>query len=441
MNARLVAWIGGLLVIGGSVLPGCSGPAADSNAPVANAGPPAPPAPPGPPGAPAAAAPPGAPAPPAAPLGPPVEAFEAVAWAVPPGGLPEGPKVADIVDVGNVQGERFVSLLPGCRDVFLTTQPYFRPEGGVGLQRQLVYGKFDPATGKPVGERIVLGPDFLNGDDTAPMPIDISPNGTLAMQNKGGTLPGTSARIWVLEPGATAPRCPEALPALARWFAFGADNRLLLWNQGKLEAWDINGTAPVYTVGEKLELPMAISPARNWVVATVNERYLEVFDAATGQTLGRFGAEGQWKFLEISSDGKQLSGVRYAGHPVAPSSSPPQGRYDVHVWDLATGKQTLTFVNSNLSFGPPAWWVGPNHVYHDGKVWDLQTRMAIVRIELPLPPVPSPDGRMWFTHRSTGQAFTATVPLAPAGAKTAFGEKSAVKLEVTGPRSAERKRR
>jgi hypothetical protein len=370
-----------------------------------------------------------------------VQAFEPVEWAVPPGGLPDGPKVADIVEVGGeLPRERFVWLLEGCRDVYLTTEIFLDMRSGArGTANQLMYGKFDPATGKPVGERIALGPDFLNGDDTAPMPVDISPSGVLALQNKGGTEPGTTARFWVLEPGATAPRCPEALPAYARWFAFAADDRLLLWNQGKLEAWDVNGTEPVYSVGEKLELPIVISPARNWVIATVNESYLEVFDAASGKTLGRFGGEGQWKFLNVSSDGTQLSGVRWAGHKVAPSSSPYQGRYDVHIWDLASGKQTSTLVNLNQTYGPPAWWVGPHHVYHDGKVWDLETRMAIVGINLPLPPLPSPDGRMWFTHRNTGQAFATDVPLAPPGAKPAFDAKTAVKLEVTGPRSAEAK--
>jgi hypothetical protein len=132
--------------------------------------------------------------------------------------------------------------------------------------------------------------------------------------------------------------------------------------------------------------------------------------------------------------------VRYAGPKLAPSSSPPQGRYDVHTWDLATGKQTSTIVNINLSYGPPAWWVGPHHVYHDGKVWDLDTRMAIVAIGLPLPPVGSPDGRMWFTHRNSGQAFAAEVPLAPAGGKAVFGAKNAVKLEVAGPNAAEVKK-
>lgn len=431
MNARLMAWIGGWLMLA-VCMPGCSGragPAANPNA-AASGGPAAPPGPPGAPGAPG----------PPAPL---VLTFEPVPWAVPPGGLPDGPKVADIVDVGNESPGRFVHLLPGCRDVYLTTQFYFDPKnakGGLGPQRQLTLGKFDPATGKPVGEQIALGPEFLNGDDTAPMPVDISPSGILAMQNKGGTMPGTTARFWVLEPGATAPRCPEALPAYARWFAFGADNRLLFWNQGKLEAWDIHGTAPVYSVGEKLELPMVISPARNWVIATVNETYLEVFDAASGKTLGRFGGEGQWRFLNVSPDGKQLSGVRWAGHKVAPSSSPYQGRYDVHVWDLATGKQTSTIVNLNQTYGPPAWWVGPHHVYHDGKVWDLETRMAIVAIGLPMPPVGSPDGRMWFTHRSSGQAFAAETPLAPAGAKSAFGDKNPVKLEVAGPSAAEVKK-
>jgi hypothetical protein len=343
--------------------------------------------------------------------------------------------MADIVDLGDNLRGRFVWLLPGCREVYLSTRGYYeKRESGRQPNHQLVVGKFDPATGQPVGEPIVLGPDFLNYDETKPAPVDISPSGTLAVMNEHGKTAEELARIWVFEPGAAAPRRPEKIPGYAKWFAFGADNRLLLWNQGKLEAWDIDGTAPAYSVGEKLGLPMLISPARNWVVATVNERYLEAFDAASGKTLGRFGAEGKWHHLTVSPDGKRLSGVRYAGPPNAGGPSLPTGPYDLHIWDLTTGSQTTIIANASY-YGPSAW-LGPQHFYNAGRVYDVQTRTAVAKIDVPTP-VPSPDGRLWFNNRNTGQAFTAEISIAPPDAKPAFDAKTPVKLEVTGPRSAE----
>ena len=405
---------------------GCGGGGA-GNAPVAaNGGPPAPPAPPGaPPGPPGA----NASGPPGAPPPPPVEAFEKVEWKVPPGGSTAEPLAVDLIEVEVGRDDKVIHLLDGCRDGYLTSAIHFekREVGGDKVSVQLVFGRFDPATGKGAGPPIELGPPFIYYDQCQ---ADMSPGGTLALlYMTNPMMPEEVGRIWVLDAGATAPRKPKAELQHARWFRWSADNRLLLLKDGKLEAWDVDGDAPAWTVGEKLELPILLSPARNWVIATVDTRYLEVFDAATGTTLARFGAEGQWQYLSASADGTRLSGVRYADYPRAPSTGPNEGKYDVHAWDLADGKQLATF--SHRSYGPPAWWVGPHHVFHDSKVWDLDTRQAIAAVQA-RPPIASPDGRMWFANKS-GQAYTAKIPLAPAGGMQAFAEKAAVKLQVVGP--------
>jgi hypothetical protein len=338
----------------------------------------------------------------------------------------------DLIDLEPFRGEQTVFLLAGCRDGYLTTALYAeeRPVGGDKIGTQLVFGKFDPGTGKGAGAPVGLGPAFIYHDQCR---ADMSPGGTLVIEVvQGGTTPQETARLWVLDAGGAAPRQTKALLNQNRWFMWSANNRLLTLKDGKLSAWDVDADAPAFAVGEKLELPVALSPARNWVIATVDNRYLEVFDTATGETLGRFGGEGEWQFLNVSTDGTRLSGVRYADHPRTPSTGAVAARYEVHTWELQGGKPLETLVHR--SFGPPAWWVGPRHVLHDGKVWDLESRQAIAIVQTH-PPAPSPDGRMWFANKA-GQAFTAKVPLAPPGGMLAFGEKGAVKLVVAGPNAA-----
>jgi hypothetical protein len=362
-----------------------------------------------------------------------VEAFEKVAWKVPPGGVAAQPLAVDLIEVEVGRDDQVVHLLEGCRDGYLTSALHFekREVGGDKVGVQLVYGKFDPATGKAAGPPIELGPPFIYYDQCQ---ADMSPGGTLALlYMTNPEMPTEVGRIWVLDPGGTAPRKPKAMLQNARWFMWSAANRLLLLKDGKLESWDVDGDAPAWIVGEKLELPILMSPARNWVIATVDTRYLEVFDAATGETLGRFGGEGQWQYLSVSADGTRLSGVRYADFPrTGGPSAGQQARHEVHTWNLQGGKPLAMLVHR--SYGPPAWWVGPHHVFHDHKVWDLDTRQAIAAVAARLP-IASPDGRMWFANKA-GQAFTAKIPLAPAGGMVAFDEKAAVKLAVAGPNAA-----
>ncbi|HJT35917.1 MAG TPA: hypothetical protein VJ783_28065 [Pirellulales bacterium] len=377
----------------------------------------------------------GAPAAPAdaGPLPPPVAIFPPVEWSVPDGALPDTSPVAGVVDVG---GNFPLLLFDGCRDRYLTyTQVPDRSSPAGKLVYQFQFGSFDPVTGKPIGQRVPLAAecDFKQAlGYVLPMRADVSPSGVLAIQ-VSGKIPETIGKVAVLEPAAETLRTLAALPSFNKWFAWTAGNRLLVIRDGQLHFWDPKADAAALTVGEKLDLPAAISPARNWVVATVDGKYLEIFDAATGEVRGRLGPEGDWLYLAISPDGRRMAGVRYAGGPRQPSTSPVHERHDVHVWQLDSGEQIATF--STRSYGPPVYWAGPNHVLHDGKVWDLDTLTPTVALNMPqhskgaVIPVGSPDGRSWWSVK-TGQAFAVQIPLQPAGGKPAFDRQTPVKIEL-----------
>jgi hypothetical protein len=392
-------------------------------------------------------------------LPPPVEAYPPVPWNVPAGGLPDVPPLADVIDIGDptgtgLGGDQYVYLFDGCRDRYLTPARFFeRTETGErDFIPKLVYGQFDPATGKPVGQPVHLGPEFVGkyGFDMSPgrERADVSPSGVLAIQSVG--TPEARIQMHVVPPQGPGPRVLADMPS-SRWFGWTAANRLLILHEGKLQLWE-GGAAPALEFGEKLDLPIVLAPARNWVVATVDKKYLEVYDTKTGEVLGRIGPEGKWKQLAVSRDGKQLAAVRHAGPMPDNSSSPPNDRYDIHTWDLTTGKPAAYLMGDRLSMGPTISWAGPNHVYYDQRVYDLDSRMAVVALALPslgagqdgmrgihtsnvTIPIGSPDGRRWWTG-NLGQAFSAPIPLTPPGGKPAFEKSTPVKLEVAGADAA-----
>jgi hypothetical protein len=118
-----------------------------------------------------------------------------------------------------------------------------------------------------------------------------------------------SLNVWPAQGGE-----PHRLPAAAahpQWFGWSKGNRLLVLKDGQLTAWDPATCKPGYTVGENLAEPVALAPGRNWVIAAVNDQYLEVRDTATGAVVGRCGGEGDWRYLAITHDGKRLAGMRY----------------------------------------------------------------------------------------------------------------------------------
>lgn len=394
----------------------------------------------------------------AAELPPAVEAYPPVPWSVPAGGLPDGAPLADVVDIGDLTGsglggKQYVYLFNGCRNRYLMPEWFFEHTDRGDALTNLVYGEFDPATGKPVGEPAKLGSQYtgIYGFEMSPgrpKQADVSPSGILAIQSVGTA--ESPIQMSVVPPQATAPRVLPDIPA-SRWFAWTAANRLLVLHDGKLQLWE-TGKTPVLEFGEKLDLPIALSPARNWVVAAVDTKYLEIYDTKSGEVLGRIGPEGKWKQLGVSYDGKKLAAVRHAGPMPDNSSSPPQDRYDIHTWDLATGKPDVYIMGDRLSYGPPITWAGPNHVYYDHRVYDLDSRMAVVELTVPTLgaaqagshgvhtsnitiPIDSPDGRRWWTG-NLGQAFAAEIPLAPPGGKSAFDAKTPVKIDVQGADAA-----
>lgn len=375
-----------------------------------------------------------APAEPATALPAPVASFPPVEWTVPDGALPAAAEGADVVDVG---GSSPVWLFDGCPDRYLTYRKMPDPTSpGTKALYEFMFGSFDAATGQPIGKAVSLGTgcDFTEQlGYVRPSRADVSPSGSLAILVSGKT-PETIGKIGVLEPQGDTLRTLAALPGYNKWFAWAPDHRLLVLREGQLHFWDTAADQATLSVGEKLDLPAAVSPARNWAIATVDGKYLEIFDASTGEVRGRLGPEGDWLHLAVSPDGRRLAAVRYAGPPRQPSTSPIQERHDVHVWDLASGDEIATF--NSRSYGPPVSWAGPNHLLYDGTVWDLDTRTAIVTPNIPhskgaVFPVGSPDGRRWWSVK-TGQAFAAAIPLQPPGGKAAFDSKTPVKLEIAG---------
>jgi hypothetical protein len=363
---------------------------------------------------------------------PPAATFPSVPWAVPPGGAAAGPPVADIIDLIDVGAGQRVYLSPGSRDRYLA--PVLRPDPakpGGPFRYELGFGRFDPATGKPVGKTdLVLGPDYMA--DNAPGKADVAPDGTLAAMAVNGRTAETVGVISVFAPGDKEPRNLPPATQSAKWLGWSAAGRLLVVKDGKLAAWEPAGGKPVFEVGEKLTEPATVSPARNWVVVCVDGKYLEVRDAATGDVRGRLGGEAGWRGLDVSPDGKRLAGVRF---PPLPVGSPAGTPYDVelHVWDLATGERKARLKDKMPGL---VSWVGPNHLYHADRVFDIDLGLAVVTLGPPDPPsgiarVGSPDGRLWWSGRS-GQAFVAPVPTTPAGGgRLAFTKGTPVRLELS----------
>ena len=56
-------------------------------------------------------------------------------------------------------------------------------------------------------------------------------------------------------------------------------------------AWDLAAAKPAFTAAGRYTPPALMGPDRQWLVAMVDDNYLNVLDAATGECRGRFGGE------------------------------------------------------------------------------------------------------------------------------------------------------
>jgi hypothetical protein len=337
----------------------------------------------------------GEPAPPAeaAPQNP----FPDIPWNVPSGGVRTRPISTETV---SVPGAQLVLLLPGPAGAFLAWAE----------QPAVTFGRVDPATGRPTGEPVALGGKPSPYSHQTLYDAALSPNGWLAVR------PLRVGPIHVYAPGTTEPRPIGDFEERPDWFDWSADNRLLIVAGGKLTAWDVDGGKPAYQVGAEYRGPVALAPARNWLVLAVGPsqnvhpheaKYLEVVDAATGQCRGRLGGEGKWMTLAVSADGSRLAGYRYAGPGINPVHSDDY-YYEVRDWDLATGRQlgAVKFYNSS---GAILMLLGPNRAVVGAqlKAIDLNSHVVVGTHPFPERPVGfyqvRGDDRVWWRGDKPGQ--------------------------------------
>ncbi len=351
-------------------------------------------------------------------------AFPEVPWDVPPGGARTRPIPAETV---SVPGAQLVRLLPGPDGAFLA----WAERTGV------TFGRVGPATGRPAGEPVALGGKPSPYSHQALNDAALSPDGWLAVR------PLRVGPIHVYAPGATEPRPVGDSEGRPDWFGWSADNRLLIVAGGKLTAWDVAGGKPAYRVGTEYRGPVALAPARNWLVLAVGPprkahpheaKYLEVVDAATGRCRGRLGGEGKWMALAVSADGSRLAGYRYAGPGINPVHSDDYS-YEVRDWDLATGRElgAVKFYNSS---GEVLMLPAPNRAVVGAqlKALDLTSHVAVGAHPFPGRPAGFyqvlGDDRIWWRGDKPGEvyALSGRVPDDPS---IVFKPGVAVKVEAS----------
>ena len=260
--------------------------------------------------------------------------YDPVAWSVPLGGAP--PLFpTDKIDLA-------VALLPnGQGDYFAL---------GAGASEgdfRVIRGRVDPQTGAAVDDHALedIVPFQVRNPNRFPEPASaaVAPDGTLAAWRADGLprpdAPRKNGKVMFWDKGSAKPQ-PTAGPACStdHWFDWAANGKLLLLHGGKLTLWDVAGGKPVFEVGKSLQRPILLAPSRQWVIVRVGNPdpgtvgYLEVFDTATGEVRGRFGA-GRMFSLALSPDGTRLAGAQrinpYEDDQVV----------EVHHWDLKTGER------------------------------------------------------------------------------------------------------
>src|SRR5262245_10155305 len=233
----------------------------------------------------------------------PVNEFPPVAWRLQPG---PAPKVdfPDSLTVASPGGFAWEVFLPGSGPEYLSVEPV--PAG-----QAVHFGRFDLKTGKPAGPSRLLKvqPDSFK-------PSAVAPDGTLILRARLDPL------LQIYDPNQDTPRSLPGLTTKGRrgpstqhvtWFEFAGDNRLWILGENGFEAWDLKAGKSTLESKGPYTLPIIMGPDRKWLIAGVDDRYLEVLDTATGECRGRFGGEGRWQALAVSADGQRLAGARYPG--------------------------------------------------------------------------------------------------------------------------------
>jgi hypothetical protein len=354
---------------------------------------------------------------------PPVAPVPPTPWKVPPGAAAKQDRLGvDVIEGFN--HKEHVYPIAGSPDRYLTTIVLPDPKADitVRLRPRLVVGKIERGNDRP----LFLGTSYVRPDGY-PSQLDMAPDGTLAIMD----VYSQDGKIDLLKPGSEETETLPNIVAGPEWFGWSAAGKLLVFRKGRLVGWDVETGAPAFEAGENLGRPVAFAPGRNWIVATVDKKYLEIRDAATGDVLGRVGGEGNWMQIAVSPDGKRLVGLRYTAReqPEFKHNEP----VEFHTWDLTTGQRTS--VIKSRTNATPVMWAGPNHFYHDGLVYDPALGVTTMRLTLPstegrsVRPAPSPDGRTWWA--GIGRAFAAEIPTQPPAGELAFKKGMTVKLEVT----------
>lgn len=357
---------------------------------------------------------------------PPVAPVPPAPWKVPPGAAAK----QDMLGFDVIEGftKEHVYPIAGCRDRYISTVSIPDPKADITVRfrPKLMVGKIEPPRIRPTVVPLILGTGHVRPDGY-PSQHDMAPDGTLAIMD----VYSPDGKIDLLRPGAEKTETLPNIVAGHEWFGWSASGRLLVFRKGRLVAWDVAADKQAFEAGDNLGKPLAFAPGRNWIVATVDQKYLEIRDAATGDVLGRLGGEGNWLQLAVSPDGKRLVGLRYVADKM------PEFKYhqpvEFHTWDLATGQRTS--VIKTRGNGTPVTWAGPDHFYHNDLLYDPALGVATIRLTLPetggrrVRPAPSPDGRTWWAD--IGRAYAAAIPTQPPAGELAFKKGMPVKVEVT----------
>ncbi|MCE9527708.1 MAG: hypothetical protein K8R36_16830 [Planctomycetales bacterium] len=388
----------------------------------------------------------------------PVNEFPPVKWTLQPG---PGPKIVFPDRLTIEDGNRFLWALslPGRGPEYLSLE-------GDASKQELCYGRFDLTTGKQDGPPLKLkdakGRSFAGSRGYEDVNDDVhlnlygattaavSPTGTLAI-NLGI---GQERLLPIYRPGEDIPKTIPGLNLLnpekwgrsePTWFDFAADEKLWVFKYGRLVAWDLSAGKPAFTAQGRYMLPALMGPDRKWLAVQVDDKYLEVLDAATGECRGRLGGEGRWQSIAVSPDGKRLAGARYPGNGFRAGDEVYDFPLDIHEWDLTTGerKAVITLVRKSY-IATGLHWLDDNHIQIGEAVVDLKWKMPIPIVRSkPAPGSRAPavvgnagrtaDGKRWIAVSSgslINQLVPVKVPLDAVVGEPAFHPGDPVRVEA-----------